>query len=172
MNFISFFQNIGETFNWFNSRVAKYNILTDEQNGFRGGRSTETASQSCIYSILEVLDNHLNAAVIFHGLSKAHDVLNHQNLLFKLEICGVSGVLKSWFKSHLINLIQFVEIAKIGSNNTMHRYSSLYIETTYVVAQVSVLEPICFLLYINYLPAYVQCANLVPYIDAVWLFDN
>jgi len=48
--------------------------------------------------MLEVLDNHLNAVVIFLDLSKAHDVLNHQILLVKLEICGVRGVLKSWFK--------------------------------------------------------------------------
>jgi len=36
------------TFNRFNSFVQKYNILTDAQNGFRGDRSTETASQSFI----------------------------------------------------------------------------------------------------------------------------
>jgi hypothetical protein len=33
-------------FNRLNSIVQKYNILTDAQNGFRGGRSTETASQA------------------------------------------------------------------------------------------------------------------------------
>jgi hypothetical protein len=41
-----------------------------------------------------VLDNHLNAAVIFQELSKANVTLNHQILLFKLEIYGVSEVLK------------------------------------------------------------------------------
>jgi len=41
-----------------------------------------------------VLDNHLNAAVIFQELSKDNVTLNHQILLFKLEICGVSDVLK------------------------------------------------------------------------------
>ena len=71
-----------------------------------------------------MLDNHLNAVVILQELSKAHDVINHQILLFKLEICGVRVVLKSWFKSHLINRFQFVGIAKIGSNSTLHRYSS------------------------------------------------
>ena len=33
-------------FNRLNSFVQKYNILTDAQNGFRGGRSMETASQA------------------------------------------------------------------------------------------------------------------------------
>jgi hypothetical protein len=89
-----------------------------------------------------VLDNHLNAVVIFVELSKAYDVVNHQILLDKLESCGVRGLLKSWFKSHLVNHIQFVEIAKIGSNNSLHKYSSLYRETSYRVAQGSILGPI------------------------------
>jgi len=46
--------------------------------------------------------------------------------------------MKSLFKCHLVNCIQFVEIAKISSNNTLHRCSSLYIETMYRVAQVSI----------------------------------
>ena len=33
-------------FNRLNSFVQKCNILTDAQNGFRGGRSTKTASQA------------------------------------------------------------------------------------------------------------------------------
>jgi hypothetical protein len=36
------------TFNRLNSFVKKYNILTDEQNGFRVVRTKETASQSFI----------------------------------------------------------------------------------------------------------------------------
>jgi hypothetical protein len=46
MNIIAFFSKILEkrTFNRLNSFVQKYNILTDAQHGFRGSRSTETAS--------------------------------------------------------------------------------------------------------------------------------
>ena len=57
-------------FNKLNSFVEKYNILTDAQHGFRGGRSTETACQSFTGSILEVLDYHLNAVGIFLELSR------------------------------------------------------------------------------------------------------
>ena len=119
-----------------------------------------------------MLYDHLNAVVIFLELSKAYDVLNHQFFLVKLEICGIRGVLKFWFKSNLVNCITFVEIAKIGSHNTLCRYSSLYRERTYVVAQGSVLGPMWFLLYINDLPGYVQCAKFVLYTDEGWLFDN
>ena len=43
-----FFLNIGESFNGLNCFVQKYNILSDAQNGFRGGSSMETSSQSFI----------------------------------------------------------------------------------------------------------------------------
>jgi hypothetical protein len=57
-------------------------------------------------------------------------------VLVKLEICGVRGVLISWFKSHMVNVIQFVEIAKIGGNNTLHGYSSLFREQIMELARV------------------------------------
>jgi len=159
ISILSIFSEVLEKlmFNKLYSFVEKYNILTDAQHGFRGGRSTETACQSFTESIIEVLHNHLNAVGIFLDLSKAYDVLNHQILLDKLEIYGVRRVLKSWFKSYLSNRIQFVEIAKIGNNNTLHRYSSLYRETTYRVLQGSILGPILFLLYINESPGYAKC---------------
>jgi hypothetical protein len=154
-------------FNQLNSFVEKHNILPDAQYGFRGGRSVETTCQSFIESSLEATDNHWNAAGIFLDLSEAYNILNHQILLEKLEIYGVRKVLKSWFKSCLSNHIQFVEITKIGSNNTLHRYSSLYKETNYGVPQHSILGPILFLLYINDLPGHVQYAKLTPI--CLWL---
>ena len=124
---VFFFSKILEklTFNRLYSFVRKYNIFTDAQNGFRWGRSTESASR-----------------------------------------------MKSCFKSHLVNRIQFVEIAKFGSNNTLHRYSSMYIETMYRVAQVSILGPVRFLLHVKVLPGFVECVQLDPYTDEACLFDN
>jgi hypothetical protein len=88
-----------------------------------------------------VLRNHLNDAVIFLELSKAQNVLNHQILLVKLKNLWSKGSAEILVYSHLVNRIQFVEFEKIVSNNILHRYSSLYRETTYGVAQGSMLEP-------------------------------
>lgn len=134
-------------FNRLNSFVEKYNILTNTQHGFRVGKLRAVACQSFIGSTLEVLDNHLNAVGIFLHLAEAYDVLNHQILLKKLEIYSVREVLKLWFKSYLSNLSQFVDIAKIGYSNTLHRYSSLTRKTAYGFLQGSVLGPILFILY-------------------------
>jgi len=60
---------------------------------------------------------------------------------------GVRGVLKSWIKSYSTNHIQFVEITKIGDNNTLYRNSALYRDTTYGVPQGSIIEPILFVIH-------------------------
>ena len=104
----------------------------------------------------------MNAAVLFPELSKSCDVLNHQILLDKYEICALSGVLKSWFKSHLSNCIQFVETAKSDRNNTLHRYSSLYIETNYRI-------PIGFSIKTNTI--YVIGSNLPRFVQMpIWFY--
>jgi len=84
---LSVFSKILEklTLNRLYSFIHQYNILTDAQNVFRWGRSTETTTQSFTSSVLEVLDNHLNAIVTPLYLSKANDVLNHE-IVFDISV--------------------------------------------------------------------------------------
>jgi diphthamide biosynthesis methyltransferase len=58
--------------------------LIEAQNGFRNNKSTDTASETFIQSIQEVLERGLHAIGLFFDLSKAHDVINHVLLLEKL----------------------------------------------------------------------------------------
>jgi hypothetical protein len=59
--------------------------LTDAQNGFRENEPIDTASNTFIEGIQEAFDKELPAIGLFFGLSKAHDVINHDILLDKLN---------------------------------------------------------------------------------------
>ena len=78
----------------------KFNILANEQNGFRDNKSTEAACHSFIENTQQTLDKNLHVVGIFLGLTEACDVVNHDVLLYKLESCGVRGILNSWFISY------------------------------------------------------------------------
>jgi len=50
--------------------LKKFNILTDEQNGFRVNKSTMTACHTFIEKVQQALDNNLHAISIFLDLTK------------------------------------------------------------------------------------------------------
>ena len=75
-------------------------------------------------------------------LQKAFDTVVHQILLAKLDHYGLRGVSNDWFKSYLSNCNQYVSI---------NRYDSGLAAISCGVHQGSVLGPLLFLLYINYL---------------------
>ena len=52
------------------SFLKKFNVLTEEQNGFRNNKSTETACYTFIESIQQALDNNLHVVGIFLILQK------------------------------------------------------------------------------------------------------
>jgi hypothetical protein len=62
-------------------------------------KSTETARHSFIQSVQEALDSHFHAEGTFPDLSKAYDVINHIQLLDKLDSYGIRGSVNRWFQS-------------------------------------------------------------------------
>ena len=74
-------------------------------------KSTETASHSFIQSDQEALDSHLHAEGTFLELSKAYDVINHIQLLDKLDSYGIRGSVNSWFQSYLTKRKQLVVLS-------------------------------------------------------------
>lgn len=90
----------------------KYKILTNDQFGFREGRSTQLACFTLIKMVTESLNSGHNCAAIFLDMSKAFDLVSHTKLLDKLHKYGVRGKAFDWVSSYLKDRVQRVEIIK------------------------------------------------------------
>jgi len=102
------------------SFLKKFNILTEEQNGFRNNKSTETDCYTFTENIQQALDNNLHVVGIFFDLTKAYDVINHNILLHKLEFYGIRGIINTGFKSYLSEHTQYVSLTQTNGNNNLN----------------------------------------------------
>ena len=85
--------------------------------------------------------------LVLLDFSKAFDKVNHLKLLFKLTNYDIKGITLNWIKSFLIGRSQTVVLGGEFSNE---------VPVTPWVSKGSVLGSLVFVLYIKYLPEYIQ----------------
>ena len=104
----------------FNKRLdaflKKYNILTENQYGFRENRSTSLALMELVEDLTQSLDNRKHTIGVFIDLKKAFDTIDHKILLNKLEHYGVRGKVNDWITSYLKCRKQYVKLDKCDSD--------------------------------------------------------
>ena len=88
------------------------------------------------------MDDNKITVGFFVDLQKAFDTVDQNILLKKLDHYGIRGVANNWFKSCLSNRKQFVIINRASSDLQSMKFG---------VPEGSVLGPLLFLIYINYL---------------------
>lgn len=102
------------------------------------------------------MDEGLLTGAVFIDLRKAFNSVNHDLLIKKLESYGFKNNELNWFKSYLSDRKQVVSVGKEISD---------YCLIMSRAPQGSILGPLSFVLFINYLPEVLTKCQILMYAD-------
>ena len=123
-------------------------LLSEEQHGFREGRSCLTNLLTTLEDWTSMLEDGDCVDIAYLDFRKAFDLVSHRHLLLKLEKHGIKGQVLNWIKAFLENRKQRVVIRGFESDE---------LDVLSGVPQGSVLGPILVLIFINDLPKCTTC---------------
>ena len=138
-------------------------ILSDNQHGFRKGRSCLSELLAHYEEILTNANNGEGTDTVYLDFAKAFDKVDHQLLLKKLQSIGIKGKLLNWLKAFLSNRKQEVVI---------DGFKSFVWAVLSGVPQGSVLGPILFLIFINDIGTSLHDSKLKSFADDTKLSRN
>ena len=123
-------------------------LLSSCQYGFRANRSTEDQLLLTYDDVGSWVDRGYIVDEALLDFSNAFDVVNHVLLLTMLRSIGIGDRLLEWIHAFLTN--RFMSVRIDGAN-------SRPVEVLSGVPQGSVLGPLLFLVYVNYISARLTC---------------
>ena len=91
------------------SYFEKYNLLPQQQHGFRAGRSTTTAVASMVAEWSAAYEAGQSTGILLWDLSSAFDTIDVKLLCEKLYLYGVMKSSVAWFESFLTKRLQCVQ---------------------------------------------------------------
>ena len=142
--------------------LHKHNIILHFQHGFQSGLSCQSQLIETVHGWMTAMDNKTQIDAILLDFAKAFDKVPHLRLLKKITSYGITGNTKNWIKSFLSNRKQRVSVNGALSDIT---------DVTSGVPQGSVLGPVLFLLYINYINEHIK-SSIRLFADDIIIFRN
>ena len=138
-------------------------MVRDCQHGFIRGKSCTSNLLEVLDHVGSLLDDEKQVDMIYKGMSKAFDKVNHGCPLQKFHEFGFGDRLLQWFSSYLMGRYQRVTVLGETSNT---------LPVSSGIPQGSILGPMLFLIYVNNLPDSVLTSHVAMFADDTKIYKQ